>query len=209
MMDHLLIPLSAGVDTLYRTFVLPGEALLSVFAKIAPQTVAILTIDNGAIILPMVLALLVWTLAVVAGLLLLRFVKSVVREIDAMIRTIVRRITTALGDLRFRIVWALKKFIPRRKAPADGAGPMIEFDDIEIALLRSGCAGGPGFALSAPELAEKFTLRPSQVQRRLERLSQIKMLTSVLGSTDGYENYRMTDSGLAFIRMWQRQQART
>jgi len=208
MMDHLLIPLSAGVDTLYRMFVFPGEALLSVFASLAPRAVAILTIDNGAIIVPLVLALLAWTLAVVAGLMVLRFVKSVLREVDAIVRTIIRRITTAIGDLKFRIVWTLRKLMPRRKVPADGAGPMIEFDDIELAVLRSGCAGGPGFALSAPELAEKFTLRPSQVQRRLERLSKIKMLASVIGSTDGYENYRLTDSGLAFIMMWQRQQAR-
>jgi len=209
MMDHLHSQLSAIGGPVYEVFVLPGEALLSAFAKLAPQTVAILTLNNGAIIVPLILALIVWTLAIVAGLMVLGFLKAVVRQIDALIRTTIRRTTIALGDLRFRIVWTMRKLIPRRKAKAEGDGPMIEFDDIEIAVLRSGCAKGPGFALSAPELAEQFTLRPSQIQRRLERLSQIKMLTSVIGSTDGYDNYRVTDHGIAFIRMWQRQQAQT
>jgi RIO-like serine/threonine protein kinase len=86
---------------------------------------------------------------------------------------------------------------------------MIEFDDIDLAVLRTASAQGPGFALSAPELAEKFTMRPAQVQRSLDRLRQNKMLDSVIGSTDGYDNYRLTDSGFAFLAMLQRQQART
>ena len=75
-------------------------------------------------------------------------------------------------------------------------------------MLRSVSAKGPGFALSAPDLADKFTLRPAQVQRSLDKLSKNKLLASVIGSTDGFDNYRMTDSGLAFMAMWERQQAR-
>ena len=83
---------------------------------------------------------------------------------------------------------------------------MVEFDDLDLAVLRSASAQGPGFALSAPELAEKFRLRPAQVQRSLEKLSHNKMLDYVLGSTDGFDNYRLTDSGAAFFAMCQRQE---
>ena len=61
--------------------------------------------------------------------------------------------------------------------------------------------------LSAPELAEKFTLRPAQVQSRLEKLRKNNMLRPTKGTTDGFENYGLTDSGQAFVAMFQRQQA--
>ena len=59
--------------------------------------------------------------------------------------------------------------------------------------------------LSAPELTGQLKLRPAQIQHRLENLMHHQMVQSVIGSTDGYENYRLTDSGLAFITMMQRQ----
>ena len=86
---------------------------------------------------------------------------------------------------------------------------MVEFDDLDLAVLRQASALGPGLALSAPELAEQFTLRPAQVQRSLEKLSRNKMLDYVIGSTDGYDNYRMTDYGAAFLAMYQRQETKS
>jgi DNA-binding MarR family transcriptional regulator len=85
---------------------------------------------------------------------------------------------------------------------------MIEFDDLDMAVLRSVTAKGPGFALAAPDIAGRFRLRPSQVQRSFDKLSQNKMLVSVIGNTDGYENYRLTDYGQAYIAMWLRQTSR-
>ena len=61
--------------------------------------------------------------------------------------------------------------------------------------------------MSAPELAEKFSRRPAQVQRSLDKLFRSRMLDSAIGSTDGFDNYRLTDSGAEFIAMWQRQTA--
>ena len=82
---------------------------------------------------------------------------------------------------------------------------MIEFDDLDLAVLRSATMQGAGFAMSAPELAEQFRMRPAQVQRSLNKLSKNKMLAYVIGSTDGFDNYRLTDSGAAFFSMWERQ----
>ena len=62
--------------------------------------------------------------------------------------------------------------------------------------------------LSAPELAEQFSLRPAQIQRSLDKLCSNAMITTVIGSTDGFDNYRLTDSGNAFVGMWARRQPR-
>ena len=80
-----------------------------------------------------------------------------------------------------------------------------EFDNVDIAVLRTFFKQGPGMATSAPELAEQLRLRPAQIQHRLDNLMHNHMVRSVIGTTDGFENYRLTDSGLAFITMMQRQ----
>jgi hypothetical protein len=60
-------------------------------------------------------------------------------------------------------------------------------------------------ALSAPEIAEKFKLRPSQVQRSIDKLRRSRMLDTVIGTTDGFGNVRLSPSGATFVAMWQRQ----
>ena len=62
-----------------------------------------------------------------------------------------------------------------------------------------------GMAISAPEVAEEFKLRPSQVQRSVDKLRRNNMLDAVIGSTDGYDNVRLSPSGATFVAMWQRQ----
>lgn len=179
MFNELSSSLGEFASAVTGAFLLPGEYLLSFFASMAPDTVALLTFGQGGRVVPIVMALIAWT------------------------------IMGILAVLFFRIVWKFKFLLPRRKnKEADPAAPTIEFDELDMAVLRSVSAKGPGFAMSAPDIAEKFTLRPAQVQRSLDKLSNNKLLAAVIGSTDGFDNYRMTDSGLAFMAMWERQQAR-
>lgn len=66
---------------------------------------------------------------------------------------------------------------------------------------------GRGFTTSAPELASNFGLRPAQFQKSLSNLQSSKMISTVIGSTDGFDNYRLTDYGAAYMKMWERHQA--
>jgi hypothetical protein len=43
------------------------------------------------------------------------------------------------------------------------------------------------------------------VQRSVDKLRRNKMLDTVIGTTDGYGNFRLSSSGATFISMWQRQ----
>ena len=141
-----------------------------------------------------------WTATAILGLKLLDFCRNVVRQFSALILTLWYRIRLAFQTLVMRVTWKLRALLPRRAKPADMTEtPKIEFDDLDMAVLRTVSAQGPGFALSAPDLAEKFTMRPAQLQKSLDKLSKNKMLDSVIGSTDGFENYRLTDYGLAFV----------
>lgn len=209
MINRLLSILGEFADMIYQAFLSPGELLLSFLQFLAPDMVAVLTLGHGAIVVPFVLALLFWTVLAVVGLLILRICRNILRQINAITRTILYRSSQALGSLKMKVLWKFRSLFPRRDTSEITATPMIEFHDLDIAVLRSVSAQGPGFAISAPDLAEEFTMRPRQVQRSLDKLKQNKMLHAVIGSTDGYDNYRLTDSGFAFVEMLQRQQART
>jgi hypothetical protein len=191
-------------QAIYEAFTLPGEWLLSFIGSFAPQTEQIMRVDNGAVIVPFVLSLVAWTLVIVAGLMISRMLRNFAWQFAAICRTLVWRVKMTLGNLKTRLLWKWRQFFPQQS----GNSEMVsreEFDNLDIAVLRSFFQQGPGMATSAPELAEQLNLRPAQIQHRLDNLTHYHMLRSVIGSTDGFENYRLTDSGLAFITMMQRQ----
>ena len=192
------------VRPIYQVFTLPGEWILSVIERFAPRTVEILLVDHGAIIVPFVLSLLAWTLFIVAGLLFTRMCRNLAWQVAALWRTFVWRIRMGLGSLKTRLLWKYRQFFPHR---GDNSSMVSreEFDNVDVAVLRRLFKQGPDMTISAPELTEQLKLRPAQIQHRLENLVHHQMVRSVIGSTDGYENYRLTDSGLAFITMLQRQ----
>ncbi|MDH3578771.1 MAG: hypothetical protein OEO71_13260, partial [Gammaproteobacteria bacterium] len=102
-----------------------------------------------------------------------------------------------------RLLHGLRRLVPQRTR-GDIAAPKVDFDDLDLAVLHSAAARGPGFTTSAPELAERLTYRPTQIQRSLNKLSRNKLLDGVIGSTDGFDNYRLSESGSHYVMMLRR-----
>jgi RIO-like serine/threonine protein kinase len=117
------------------------------------------------------------------------------------VRTGLYRALNFMAGIVAMTVLRLHPLFSHRRRTDDNAVPLIEIDDLDMAVLRAMSAKGPGFALSAPDLAGPFRLRPSQVQHSLDKLSKNKLLVCVIGNTDGYENYRLTDYGHAYLAM--------
>jgi len=204
----LLTTLQNIGSAMYNAFLLPGIFLLSAFVANAPVFAAKLGIngDETTAILPVAVSLLAWILLAVAASIIVNLWRNATRIAGAIIRTVAFRFSLALGNLKTKLACGLRQLLPQRRSNSSIGIPMVEFDDLDLAVLRQALAQGPGFALSAPELADRFTLRESQVQRSLEKLSRNRMLDYVIGSTDGHDNYRLTDSGAAFFAMYQRQE---
>ncbi len=154
-----------------------------------------------------ILSLVVWFLVIVVISFIIRFFRNLFRTVEAITRTIGYRVTMFARDIQ--TMWKLRlrrlQFWKKIDEPTQAAA--VELDDIDVAVLKSASAQGPGFAVSAPELAEKFRLRPAQVQRSLKKLSAYRMLDYVIGSTDGYDNFRLTDYGAAYVATWNRRAA--
>jgi len=196
--------------TVHDAYTMPGRVALSLIATHAPVVAAWLRIDDGqtAVLTTFLLSLVYWFLVIVLIVQMVRLSRSIIRYISALVLTTLNYASHLLAGIKTTVVLKLRVLFPRRRRTEGHLGPMIEFDDLDMAVLRSLAAKGPGFALAAPDIAERFKLRPSQVQRSFDKLNKNKMLVGVIGNTDGYENYRLTDYGHAYLAMWLRQSSR-
>jgi len=204
MLDQTTSSLADFAGAAGRGFLLPGDLLLSVFAWMAPQTVEMLTFGTGKTAVTLILALIGWTMLVIGGLLLSRLCRNVAWQISALFRVLVYRAKQFVGDLKTRLIWKYREYFPHKAAQAHSVS-QDEFDDLDIAVLASVSRRGSGMDTTASGLAEKYKLQPAHVQERLDKLQENHMLRSAISPNDGYQKYRITDSGLAYIAMCERQ----
>jgi hypothetical protein len=195
-------------NTIYDAFVLPGDYLLAKIAEHLPAFAASIGIldEERSVVLLLIVSMSVWVLLILLGRKLFGLGQDLARIVSSTLRTIVFRVSLALANFKTWLVCKLRQFLPRRSHDADAIAE-VNLDDRDWAVLRSAAAHGPGFTTSAPELAEQLPLRPAQIQRSLDRLRENKMLEYVIGSTDGFDNYRVSQMGAAFVLHWERQGA--
>ncbi len=206
MLDQTLSTLADLANAVFRGLMLPGDFLLSAFAWIAPHSAQILTGGTGKPVVMFVLALVGWTIIVIIGLQLSRACRGLARRIGSMVRILLWNAKMFMGSLKTRMLWKYREYFAHKTTQTETVS-QTQFDDMDIAVLASISRSGSGMASSARELAQKYKLMPAQIQDRLEQLAKNHMLRSVIGSTDGQDNYRLTDSGLALLAMCERQAA--
>lgn len=182
-------------DTIYGVFVMPGELVLSALGIIS---------NDQSLVMLIIVSLTTWFLIAVAGLMILKLGQNMARIVGALIRTVIYQVSLAIGNVKTKLVLKLRELLPRKVSRNIETIPMVEFDDLDFAVLRSAAARGPGFTTSAPEIADEIPLRPAQIQRSLDKLRKNKVLEYVIGSTDGFDNYRLSQMGTAIVASWQR-----
>jgi hypothetical protein len=190
-------------------FTMPGIYLLNALAVHAPSSAAFLGIGkpSDAIVLVTVLSVLAWVFAVIACWGTVMLARNFYRISEALIRTLWHRATQSAGNVRTWVICRYRSLFPKQTASSLAEVPEIQFDDFDFAVLQAAAERGPGFSTSASELAGKYSLRPSQFQKALGKLSSNKMLTTVIGSTDGFDNYCLTDYGATYLQMWEQRKA--
>lgn len=204
MITELMTLFRLAADAILQIVTWPGTRVLDHVADLVPGVGEMLALnpENGPLLYA--LSLLAWLILFLLFRGVIRFVHNVLRLLERM-KTFVRfRLSMAMMFGRRRVDHLSHAFRIWRH-PEEAETPHVEFDNQDIAVLDAIITRGPGFAVSAPELTKQLALRPSQVQRSLEKLCENVLLQSVIGSTDGYENYRVTPIGEAFLRSWLRQ----
>lgn len=177
----------------YDLFMWPGNFLWSRLPQYAPWMTPELEVAgaNAGILPPAIVSVIAWSL-------FLYLAWKLITAICSSMFYGARRITALLtSNLQAR---SRRRFLSQ---PVEV--PEVEFDDLDIAVLDLGSTIPPGFALTAAELSGQLTRRPAQVQQSLEKLRRYGLVDNVIGSTDGFDNYRLTRSGATILSMWKRQ----
>lgn len=207
-MDRLLITLNGVIDTAYVIFMTPGRWLASILIEHAPSLAASLGIigDASSGLAPIILTILAWMIIALLVRRLFYTFKSLAKAIGVMFTRLYFRSLIAVRGYKTVLVNKFDMLDSRNDAGDVEVAKEFKLTRLDMMVMCVAQAGGPGFALSAPELADRFRLRPDQVQQSLEKLSENKLLDHVVGTTDGYENYRLNKTGTYIVTMWQRQQ---
>jgi hypothetical protein len=190
---------------------LPGDLMLNVLLSQMPTLIHRLGVDSdtNSQIVSVAISILFWLLVVWALWILLGLLTRVAQYIQAAIRTIAFRISLGVHNFQLKLRRAFQRITPRRWSTSGSELAEVHFEDLDLAVLRSSGRLGPGFATSAPDLASELSLRPAQVQQSLEKLRKYRMLDIATGSSDGFDNYRVSRSGFLFLKSWQQQARRT
>ena len=210
VMNKVLTTLDTVEPHLYAIFVMPGSYLLAWFATVAPATALTLGVTAGPPegLAGVVLSLVCWILLIITISVVWQVFRDGLRVANAIVRTAWFRLSIAISTIKTRLLLKLRSLLAHRRAPDFSDSQTVDFDEWDMAVLDCISEQGPGFTLSAPELAARLPMRPSRIQESLEKLSRFKMLDSVIGSTDGFDNYRLTEAGATFVSVWQRQECR-
>ena len=209
-MNRLLEIVDSFIDTAYVVIMAPGVWLASKIIEHAPSLAASLGIsaDGNAVVAPLILTILSWT---IAALLLQRLLYP--------LRGLMKAFGVLIMRMRYRTLIALHGFKTMFASDPDSVGRPRDADDeeqseefklnrLDLIVLNLAKTLGPGFALSAPELANRLNLRPHQIQECLEKLSRHSLIDHTMVMTDDYENYRLNNTGSYVLTMWEQHRAR-
>ncbi len=207
-MDRFLEILKGVTDTVYLVFMTPGEWLASKTIEHAPSLAASLGISAGesSVLAPLVLSILSWMIIALLGRRLLYTLRGLLKAIGVMIMRVKFRTLIALHS--FTTTLGLESLMWWKDAEPEVESSKLSLNRLDLMVLKLAKAAGTGFALSAPELSDRMNLRPAQIQECLDKLSQNDLLDFTRGTTDGYENYRLNETGAYILTMWQEYQAR-
>jgi len=193
-------------NAIYQAFAWPGEYTILQISRLMPDFAAYMSTPANHTTAIVILSLVYWYLVVVLLAIFIKACRNFTRIFAAIAHTLAFRVVLKVGSIKTSIICKYRHRLPWGKSREDTEHSLAEYDKLDVAILKSLVAKGPGFALAAPELAEQFALRPTQVQHSLDKLNGHSMIDTVIGSTDGFDNYRITESGSAFVAMWERQE---
>lgn len=188
-------------------FLMPGETLIYLLSSHAPWAASLMGIGREPVVLTIVLSTLGWILACVGAWALYRVAMNSIRLLNAIVLTATHRLVQGVGSLKTMLTCRLRRWLPKSGTSDITAYSDVQFDKIDLAVLRTAAAQGQAQLMSAPALAERFGMRPAQFQCSLQKLHSSKMIDIATRSAGGFDNYRLTDYGAAYISMHRRQHA--
>jgi hypothetical protein len=183
--------------TVYGGITFPGEYILLHLAAwlpgLAPHARGIVAGSFDP--MPLLLSLLFWLLLAAAALRVMRWL----RQLAVMFGNAFVAAALRIRLTKTRIKASITGMFGTHRDTAGVATGMIEFDPIDITVLRIANAQAAGFSVAAPDLVVHMKCRPAIVEESLERLTAYRLLAPTSGASEGYDCYKLTSAGATFI----------
>ncbi len=184
-------------------YLVPGRFLLDLIAVYAPPVASWLGLESSSepVVLTIVLSTLLWLIMCATIWTITRVAFHARRIGEAVVYNAFHSVANAFGSAR---TWLLCRYRGRFSAfPDNDSAVPVETDigSFDLAVLQAAAEAGPGYTTSAAELANRFNMLPSRFVQSLQRLHRNQMIDTTIGSTDGFDNYRVTMHGAAFADM--------
>lgn len=199
-MDLIVAAINFG-HTLREIFLLPGQRGAALLETNLPE-LAIHDVSIGVAgwdPLPLLLSLVFWLLVAAVLLKALRGLSRLPHIVDDRMDGL--RLRARLGIYRLtRKAKTLLAWSGFMNEETSMTADYLDLDDTDVAVLKIARSRCPGLTISAPDLVEQLRSRPVVIQRRLQRLAGYQLLENVMGSTDGFDNFTLTQAGVAFAR---------
>ncbi len=149
------------------------------------------------------LSIAVWLITILVGAALLR---KAGRYAQQLVHAARYQLADRYENLRVGALMRLKR-LDWRSNSVGMVQEEVPLDAIDLAVLDHGATLAPGFAISVTDLSAQLSTRPSLVERSLVKLHRHKLVDPLLGSTDGFGDYRLTDSGAWYVAAKRRSEA--
>ncbi len=182
-------------------FFAPGISLFDRLTVLAPELFggsAAVTGEATQLTI-LLLSLLAWIVLVLALRILWRQCKPVLFYARRAREFLSLRVKLKIHYLRRFLQERLEIFQSAHGSIEDHVVHEAQFDGADIAILKSTSKLGPGFAISAPELAAELNMTPGEAQQSLDRLRGYQLVDATTGSTDNFGTYRISRSGMYFL----------
>ena len=187
--DSLQPGLSVGEPA--NVFLVPGHRLADLLQPLFDTAGIAVT---STVILA--LAVIAWLFSIFLVALLLRRLFGAATVIRNMVQ---RWIDDAVNGARIRVLSRAHRLDWRRRQRAASIQEEIELDELDHAVLDHAAALPSGHSIAVVELAESLGERPSRVQDSLDKLRSHHLVQPLMGSTDGFGDYCLTDTGSWYV----------
>jgi hypothetical protein len=180
----------APVDTLIELFRMQFPALMALIPDAGGDSFAV--VMTG-------LTILVWVTLILIASLGTRILLRVFDYTESILSRAWFSFAQVPGRLRIRCLCLIKGLFGNSSTNRFPEVTDVQIDKLDLVVLKATASVGAGLATSAADLAEVVRIRPGKIQQALERLDQQKLVDRVIGATDGFQNYRLSESGAYFV----------
>ncbi len=195
---------------LYHGFFAPGDYFLATLNTHAPRVAQLVGIDAAAYggVLSGCVSALVWLGAIVLILITWKLIRDIYWTATAFARRLSEGVQRTGRVVSTRVGIAVRSYDLKRQARAARTDVSEQGDltALELEVLRSHAKLPPGHPSTASSIARVLRVRPSHVQKALDKLKTLSLVDRAPGAGDREAGYRLTQFGAVFLSSCMRAQ---